>query len=133
MAAQTVDICLVVVTDSSYCKAMNTDMTLHGSMGYDLAMALGGIADNSQQVIPHYPPILSSTTLHCTHLSACYSLLSLHHFLAHLSGTQGLWCLSGGLCPTFAIWSPVGDVSGLPCLPDPMIQNKGSFQACFVF
>ena len=48
MAVHSRDICLVVVTDPSYCRTMNPEIGLHGSMGCDLTMALGGIAGYSQ-------------------------------------------------------------------------------------
>jgi hypothetical protein len=58
----------------------------------------------------------------CTHPSASLSLPSLHHLLAHLSGTKGLWVsgvVSGVLCPTCAMWQKttgLGVISGLFCL-----------------
>jgi hypothetical protein len=58
----------LVVTDLCCCRAIDPDMTLGGSTGQDLTMALGGITDYSHQALPHYLWVCSSTCLHCVNI-----------------------------------------------------------------
>lgn len=47
-----------------------------GSTSQDLAVALGGITSYSHQAAPHYLQVSTSASLHCTHPSASFSLIS---------------------------------------------------------
>ena len=51
-------------SDPCCCRAMDPDMALNGSMGWDFTVALGGSAGYSPQAIPLHPHISSSVSFY---------------------------------------------------------------------
>ena len=58
----------LVVTDSCYYKAMDSDIVLGCNMTQKLTLVLGSIISYSYQVDPHCPQVFSSPSLHCAHI-----------------------------------------------------------------
>lgn len=93
---------------------MDPDMILVNSKGQDLTPALGIIAGDSHQALPHYSQVSSPASLHC---SGFLSLSTFYYFLAHLSVTWGLWVyavVSGVLCIGMLIKQHDSSDKGLP-------------------
>lgn len=57
----------LVVTDLCCCRTTDPDVASGSSTGQNLTMVPCGIASYSQQGVPHYPQVSSSTSLCCIH------------------------------------------------------------------
>jgi hypothetical protein len=66
--------------------------TAAGPYTWPSIMASGDSTGYSHQAVLHYLRISSSISLHCAHTILILSLPSLHHLLAHLSGSQVSGC-----------------------------------------
>lgn len=74
-------------TDPCCRKATDPGLALGSSKGADITMGSGGSADPSHRAIPRSFRVSRSASLHSAHTTSL-SIPSLHHMLAHHSGTH---------------------------------------------
>jgi hypothetical protein len=113
VAAQTRDVCLSFGCNRALLmQDMDPNISPEGSSGQDSTIVTDDITDHSSysSLPPSLQFCLSSL---CPHPSV--SLPFLHHWLAPLSGTQGLWVsvvisgvVSEVLCPACSLWHWTG-------------------------